>query len=716
MAEINYDFYDNKDIYDDGSVEEKLLNAYKNKKELNLYDDGIFYLTTDVRSNILNWFPFKKEDEVLEVGCGCGTLTGMLCDRCGMVYAVEGSKRRSQITYYRHQDKDNLKIFAGNFDKVDLNKKFDYVILIGVFEYAKMFFDVKEPFDYFLEKIKRLLKPTGKVLLAIENRYGIKYWAGCNEDHLYQPYVGLESYDGTKVQTFGKQEFANLLKKHDFINYKFYYPFPDYKLPTIVYTDERLPKKDEIENLPIYLYGGKDNFDIHKVLSGLLDNQLFDVFSNSFLVEFGLKDSLLCDINYARNLSYRNLDYKTITLENQKHEIFKIADNEKSKLHLENLVNIHKKLQKCHVKVCNVEKSDEKYYMEYIRGKGVSEYLLELSLDDKWDFVVEEIDKLVSYYQSISDFKKITHPAYKDFLKIYNGKTHVMKVPIVDGNASNIIIDEDNQYTFIDQEWEASGELPTEYLIYFSLAYIFGTNLKLSTHFSMQDFLKKYNITTEKIEVFTDYNDYYFNHENCVVNAFKKKNLDACLAGSGGLHGMIHSVVYYDLGNDFSEENKIVKTYKKIENNIYSIDFELPKNVKRVRFDPQVIGNKFVFFDKLVINGKKIKYDEHNILKVKDKDTLILTHPFIVFPFQKEKLTVQIEFQEFTEGDMIEFLQSNTDSHLNKDEKIQSLTQQNKELNDRLNEIKSHEDAKIINRIKRRLGRIKRKIRGKFKV
>ena len=117
MAKINYDFYDNLDIYDDGVVEKKLLNHYKNGKSINLEDNGVFYLTTDVRSNILNWYPFKKNDDVLEIGCGCGTLTGMLCDRCHSVYSVEGSKRRAEITYYRHFDKDNLNVFVPLFNK-----------------------------------------------------------------------------------------------------------------------------------------------------------------------------------------------------------------------------------------------------------------------------------------------------------------------------------------------------------------------------------------------------------------------------------------------------------------------------------------------------------------------------------------------------------------------------------------------------------------------
>ena len=218
MAKLDLKFYDNKDIYDDGNVENELLDYYKNNNgNLNFEREDIFYLTTSIRSNILKWYPISKNDEVLEIGCGCGTITGMLCEKAKNVTCIEGSKRRAEITYYRHKEKDNLYVYAGNFEKVAINKKFDYIVLIGVFEYAKIFFENKNPFDFFLTKIKDMLKENGKVLLAIENRYGIKYWAGANEDHLYTSYVGLEGYDNYNVQTFGKKEFIDLIRKKWFL-------------------------------------------------------------------------------------------------------------------------------------------------------------------------------------------------------------------------------------------------------------------------------------------------------------------------------------------------------------------------------------------------------------------------------------------------------------------------------------------------------------------
>ena len=102
MAKICFDYYTGEDIYNDGDVEEKLLHHYSEKIEIDKGADNYFYLTTHIRENILNWYPFKDSDEVLEIGSGCGTLTGMLCQKCGFVTSIEGSKRRAKITLERN--------------------------------------------------------------------------------------------------------------------------------------------------------------------------------------------------------------------------------------------------------------------------------------------------------------------------------------------------------------------------------------------------------------------------------------------------------------------------------------------------------------------------------------------------------------------------------------------------------------------------------------
>ena len=55
--------------------------------------------------------------------------------------------------------------------------------MIGVFEYGESYIRSENPYVDFLRIISKHLKPDGKIILAIENRLGLKYWAGCTEDH-----------------------------------------------------------------------------------------------------------------------------------------------------------------------------------------------------------------------------------------------------------------------------------------------------------------------------------------------------------------------------------------------------------------------------------------------------------------------------------------------------------------------------------------------------
>lgn len=50
-------------------------------------------------------------------------------------------------------------------------------------EYQNNFTESENPFKDFLAKIRNLLNPNGKLLIAIENKMGLKYWCGAPEDH-----------------------------------------------------------------------------------------------------------------------------------------------------------------------------------------------------------------------------------------------------------------------------------------------------------------------------------------------------------------------------------------------------------------------------------------------------------------------------------------------------------------------------------------------------
>lgn len=292
---IDYSSYIGKDLYSDGAIEDVLLDivkSYDKEEYSRIIRDkqewAILYHLSNNRGNIIEWMDDDKEASVLEVGAGCGAITGTLAEKYKKVTCIDLSKRRSLINAYRNKDKDNIEIKVGNYKDIakKLDEKYDIITLIGVFEYASGYMGTDEPYVDFLNSLKKHLKPNGKIIIAIENKFGLKYWAGCVEDHKGIVYEGIEGYLNTKdVSTFTKDGLINVVKQSGLVVEKFYYPYPDYKLPMTIYSDEYLPKVGELNNNSNNFDADRIvTFDEAKVFDTIINEGKFPEYSNSFLV------------------------------------------------------------------------------------------------------------------------------------------------------------------------------------------------------------------------------------------------------------------------------------------------------------------------------------------------------------------------------------------------------------------------------------------------
>lgn len=292
---INDECYIGQDLYTDGEIEDEMLEIAQNysEDEFNkiIYDRKswtILYHFSNVRENIVSWLPISKSDTVLEIGAGCGAITGILAKMAQSVDAVELSMKRTLINAYRHQNLEGITIHVGNFQDVEkkIDKKYDYVTLIGVFEYGVGYIASPNPYVDFLKTIKKHLKKNGKIIIAIENKFGLKYWAGCREEHTENFFEGLEGYQNVAhVRTFGKKELLLIVEEAGLKTVGFYYPYPDYKLPEKIFSDEYLPQINEL-NLNHRNFGKNrlELFDEGKVYNELIKEGLFQETSNSFLL------------------------------------------------------------------------------------------------------------------------------------------------------------------------------------------------------------------------------------------------------------------------------------------------------------------------------------------------------------------------------------------------------------------------------------------------
>ena len=82
-----------------------------------------------------------------------------------------------------------------------------------------------------------------------------------------------------------------ILQENGFSKFKFYYPYPDYKFPAVIYSDEYLPKPGELRK-------NQRNFDADRItlfeegkaFDGILKSGLYPFFSYSFLIEVEKKE------------------------------------------------------------------------------------------------------------------------------------------------------------------------------------------------------------------------------------------------------------------------------------------------------------------------------------------------------------------------------------------------------------------------------------------
>lgn len=293
QVKLNLDFYSGEDSYSDGEdIENELLEIVKDYPQSD-YNRIIFekkswpilYHLSDIRGNIVNWIDFEKGAELLEIGAGCGAITSSFTEMDIKITAIDLSKKRCLINAYRNKTQNKLEIIVGNFMDIELSKKFDYITLIGVYEYANLYMNSKNSHIDFLKKVMEYLKPKGKLVISIENKYGLKYWAGCMEEHLGEYFKGLEGYEEKTVRTFSKMELIDIFQKCNINKYKFYYPYPDYKFPYSIYSDEYLPKINELsDNYPNFDLPRLKLFNEKKVMNSIINDNLFDLYSNSYLI------------------------------------------------------------------------------------------------------------------------------------------------------------------------------------------------------------------------------------------------------------------------------------------------------------------------------------------------------------------------------------------------------------------------------------------------
>ncbi|MBO4902185.1 MAG: class I SAM-dependent methyltransferase [Lachnospiraceae bacterium] len=640
---LNLNYYSGEDQYSEGASEDQLLEIVKTHRESefeHVIEESrswsVMYHLSHIRENIATWLPMEGKENVLEIGSGCGAVTGMLTRLAGHVTCIDLSKKRSQINAYRHRDRDNLEIIVGNFKDIEpeLDEEYDYVTLIGVLEYADLYIGGENAFTNMLKTAASHLKKGGRLFIAIENKYGLKYFAGCREDHTGRYYEGIEGYGRSfGVKTFGKGTLTEMLADAG-LNGTFYYPYPDYKLPHTVYSDEYLPHKGELTtNIRNYDADRMVTFDEGKVFDSLIADHRFPEFSNSYAVIARRNEDVQEEEErplYVKFSNERAQQFRIATMITRdadgKRHVYKEAIDLKSNRHVRGISENYEELLKIYADTklkpnrCTLLESREReeqiigvsnmardrVELEYVSGITLEKYLDKLNATKQYgrmSALLKEFAALLyttcgqGEFRMSEDFRRIF--GTPEFPEAYKASP----VCNYDMIFSNIVLDaekpEESEWQVLDYEWMFRFHVPAKFLLYRALFYYEREREETGffKYLAEQDknIYTEFSINSTETDIFREmehrFQIYIINGMASmevlkVIMPTHAVRVDQILRESNYLRDLNAPKTYYSCGDGFAPENIMLLPALVEDDNVVTLEVPITNNIVSLRIDP----------------------------------------------------------------------------------------------------------------------------------
>lgn len=480
---------------------------------------AVLFSLSHIRWNAVEWLPVGKEDRVLEVGAETGALTGILAEKAKAVTCIENSAWQCRLNALRNQNRSGIKIYNGAYRDVipHLEETYDWIFMVGSFEAGKILMDGPSPYRDLLKSARELLAPGGKIVVTSQNRLGLRYFAGCREEYSGKYFGGMEGYgESDEMRTFSRPELEKIIRSAGLEQMEFYYPYPDYKLPMTIYSDEHLPKVGELwDNLRNFDRERYLMFDESRAFDQIIEDGLFPVFSNSYLVVIQEKKCEEKDRRRTVFSKYSNERAGKFAIRTDiqmdgwgKRYARKVACYPEGKEHIDRLEHWMKELEavyedspmamnRCHRTEAGTE-------IDYLTGQTLEEQMDHCLLEGR---TKEAVALLMSYIDIIKKAGSTeTFVVTREFEAVFGEvllpeNLKCAKVTDIDMVAGNAICTGEG-WIHMDYEWTFDFPIPVNYVVYRIIQnYLYG-NVERKTLYK-ELLYKKAGLTEQEIAQYT---------------------------------------------------------------------------------------------------------------------------------------------------------------------------------------------------------------------
>lgn len=560
-------------------------------------DAFLLYHLSPERKNSLLWYPFDAKGNVLEIGAGSGSLSGMLCDKVSRVDSFDLSMKFSQWNQLRNGDKENLRIFPGSPFGAAKSNHYDYVIINDDLQNAVSYFPKGEAYGTYLKQVKKFLKPTGHLLLLTGNRLALKYLAGEPDACSGRYFEGVNHYPNLQKQReFSESELKSLLAESGLEIFSWYYPYPNQTFPNEIFVEETMAQYGYGKKYNHFVPGTLELFREDILAKDLIQEGTMKTHANGFLIDATLQK---CEgernILYAKINSDRKEEFQIITMIKQtqgRRYIQKEALTKKAHPHLEKMFH-YENVRKTGKFVClSGEKTEDGIRYPFLFEKNLDESVEEQIAKGNLDNLLWQLQQAVEETAEASAVMK--EEMYEKEFQKYFGSS-VLSTPMECVRPANIdlipanIFQTKEGFVTIDNEWVIPVWVPKKFILWRMVNELVYGHPTIEDVMTREELYHVFSITKEEAVVFDKWN-HHFVEEYVGANFLRRYavlpqrvKLEQDLENKTGFA----SVLYLDYEGGFTEEHTC-KSFQVLEKGRFQVSYEIsqPQKVRAVRWDP----------------------------------------------------------------------------------------------------------------------------------
>lgn len=342
-----------------------------------------------------------------------------------------------------------------------------------------------------VSELFKYLSSQGRMLLAMNNAFGLRYFCGDWDPYTGQSFDGLENYrmaygkveDVFRGRMYGAGKVRQWLKTAGFKGVRFYSVLSDLEHPAFLFREDFIPNEDLTGRVfPFYNHPESVFLEEEHLYPMLLENGLFHAMANAYLVECS-SDGSLSDVQHVTCSAERGEEYGIYTIIHDGNLVEKKSLSAAGEKRLRDVQANMDEMAAHGIKVVPSEFVDGCIRMPFVKAPVGTFYLRNLLRQGKEKFL-QAMDHFVDLILQSSEHVK------ED---VGDGEGVLLRKGYFDMVPLNSFV-EDGEFVFFDQEF-AIDDYPANVILTRLVDITYGSDKEMQKLLPREALYERYGLT-----------------------------------------------------------------------------------------------------------------------------------------------------------------------------------------------------------------------------